>query len=165
MEISKMIKKCIVLSVVVLIALAFCSMPAMAVDLIADGGSDDTAIVVGEVTVESDGNSLVVTIATDDPWVLGETHVAVASDCAYIPQTKKGNARPGKFPYESGEEIPMALEDGETIYIAAQAVVTTTITVDGVDLTREESAWGEGEDLPGNDWSMCFPFTYEAPTP
>lgn len=46
-----MIKKFIALSVVVLIALVFCSVPAMAVDLIADGGSVETAIDVGEVDV------------------------------------------------------------------------------------------------------------------
>lgn len=158
MEILKMIKKIIALSIVVLIALVFCSVPVMAVDLIASGGGD-AGIIVGEVDVSYAGDCMLVEITTDAPWVLGDSHVAVADDCTNIPQTKKGNARVGKFPYSSGVCISLAEEDldpGDTVCIAAHAEVTNPDILINEVLPLEESAWGEGDGLPGSDWSMCF---------
>ncbi|BEP18351.1 hypothetical protein PYJP_17030 [Pyrofollis japonicus] len=68
-----------------------------------------------------------------------ETHLAVAKSLDDIPHTKKGNPVPGKFPYKAVHNPPttavtytIPLKDigakpGDTVYIAAHAVVMKTV--------------------------------------
>jgi len=67
----------------------------------------------------------------EDGWCITETHLSVGTSLCDIPQTKKGNPIPGQFAC-SGEhdcvgevlyEIPMELDEGDTLYVAAHAVV------------------------------------------
>src|SRR5262250_730280 len=67
----------------------------LVVDLIA--GQNQRA---GDIKIWDDGKSLYVLYETTDPWCLTETHLAVASSLAGIPQ-KNGNPIPGQFPYKN----------------------------------------------------------------
>ncbi|GAH57390.1 unnamed protein product, partial [marine sediment metagenome] len=87
--------------------------------------------IVGGVEVSKDTEYLYVTYMVDAPWCLTETHLAVAADFKDIPQTKKGNPMPGKFPYSAKHdpavteytyEIPLADLD-TNLFIAAHAEV------------------------------------------
>ena len=110
---------------------------------------------VGTVTVSDDGSSVTVQYNVNPPWYITETHVAVADTCAGIPQTKKGNLIPGKFPEGDDDlaEVGSAtyvLELPESwsnpICIAAHAVVVKK--VDG-EVVQEETAWS-GDEEEGN---------------
>ncbi len=118
---------------------------------------------VGDVTVTSDATHLYVTYHVDAGWCMEESHFAVATQPSDLPQTKKGNAIPGRFlfgesysPCETGDVAlpPIALADiegfaeGAALYFAAHAAVRSD--------TGSESAWGEGVGFPGKNWSMYF---------
>ena len=147
------------------------------VDLIADGGNEETAFKVGEFEVTNDEEYLYVTyrIMHEDDWVIAETHLQVAEEVGDIPQTKKGNPKVGKFdnstdydPCETEVEytIPIPTNtDGTTVgtvIIAAHAAVQLSEGFDpdtGYEIFRYESTWVNGYDFLGNNWAMYF--TYE----
>jgi hypothetical protein len=62
---------------------------------------------IGTVAVTNDDLNLYVTFTSRDGWYLDETHVAVGMDLADIPQTKKGNPIPGRFPYACDDLEPL----------------------------------------------------------
>jgi hypothetical protein len=101
---------------------------------------------VGGVSVWNDGVSLCVKYelsaeALEAGWLLYETHLAVASDVADIPQTKprrgevNGNPIPGQFAYGADDlggvsdwQVCIPLEElgaegGDDLFIAAHAVI------------------------------------------
>lgn len=170
-----MSKKAVLVPFILLMVLVFSSIVATAqVPLIADGGSDLTAVTVGSATVVNTGFDLIITMNTDSPWVLGDTKIAVGSSLDEIPQTKNGNPKTGHFPYVSGDVIPLPdTSVGEhTVYIATHANVVNPDEIVGyepdpqdpdilVPIYREETAWGEGEDFSGKNWAMYFEYTYE----
>jgi len=138
-------------------------------NLIADGGNVETAFPVGVVEVTNDGNNLTVTYTTTNGWLLNETHLHIANESEYIPQTKKGNPQPGQFDYSEEHEcittityvvplIDIDISDEGTVCIAAHAAVEL-LPVGEEEEIRYESAWGEGEDFEGKNWAMYF--TYE----
>ncbi len=124
------------------------------IDLIAGRNID-----VGDLLVWNDSDTLYLQYNTASSWALAETHLAVAGSLAEIPQTKKGNPIPGKFPYKASHspelmqytyEIDLesiALTGGDII-IAAHADVIST---DGA-----ESAWAGDCDFPGRNWATYF---------
>lgn len=133
---------------------------------------------VGSVEVSNDGDTIYVEYTTNSPWLLEETHLHIAASWEEIPQTKKGNSIPGKFEYSEEHdyitsytyEIPFSvegdLECGDVVVIAAHAVVAKPIPCREVIINcpppicyDTETAWGDGDDFPGRDWSMYF--TYE----
>ena len=102
-------------------------------------------------------------------WVITETHLAFATTVAGIPQTKKGNPRPGRFPYKEeysepqtvvpwripmaeiyGTPLPDPLPD---LVVAAQAVVRPC------EGNGAETAWGNCLDFPGPRWAHYFVYT------
>lgn len=114
----------------------------------------DQDVPIGDVTVTSDGTNLYVTYHVDPGWCMTQSHFAVATDPAGLPQTSKGNAIPGQFPYgapyspcQTGavalDPIPLADIDGlvlgDTLYFAAHASVwgeeTTMSVVSGTSTT------------------------------
>ncbi len=127
---------------------------------------------VGMVTALISGQFLTVTYRTDQTpggWVITETHLAVATSPADIPQ-KKGNPIPGKFPYKAEHTPPVtqytyliSLQDigwppapGEPMIlcVAAHAVV---VQLDGDgEVVAEETAWAAGQDFPGKNWATYF---------
>ena len=135
-------------------------------DLIAGQHTD-----VGDVSVWNDGEFLYVKYSTTGNWYITETHLSVSSDFDGIPQTKKGNPKPGKFEY-STNHIPTVQEYiytinlesqgfdvGDEIYIAAHAVVATSAKCTFI----EETAWGEGPGFPGKNWAMYLTYTIQEP--
>jgi hypothetical protein len=162
----------------------------MVVDLIADGGSADTAFKVGEVEITDnlDGTITVAYINMTEPWVILETHVDVGvlkedGTIVGIPMNKKSkNPKVGKFDYEDGDTItlPTGLDAGDKIIIAAHAEVQdpTDIVVEDDPETpedeteyREESAWADGENfgvvegVDTGNWSMYIVYYTELPPP
>lgn len=132
-------KKILILPLIfILFAVSFSAVFAdTTVDLIAGKNMN-----VGEVTTNYSGGVLKVTYSTNGNWKLSETHLAIANDAADLPQTKSGNAIPGKFEFsavhdpmvdEYTYEIVLAnynIKWDETYYIAAHAVVAE---VEGMD--------------------------------
>lgn len=120
---------------------------------------------VGWIRTWNDGEILFVNIRiTEGDALLDETHLAVASDFAGIPQTKNGNPKVGKFPYKHENlngvevdefEIPLAalsVGSGDTVVIAVHAA-----------LSNGETAWancgGPGAYFPGGNWATYFTYT------
>jgi hypothetical protein len=144
------------------------------VDLIADGGSEETAIVVGTVTTQlNDDGTWTVTYATTGSWVIQTTHLHLACDVAGFPHTRTGNPRVGRFDYQWMNNPPVnewsyvvpdpgCCDNGLPTLFAAHAEVIDTEDCwdtdgDGVpDTCREETAWGAGLDFPGRNWAMYF---------
>ncbi|MFC1606281.1 hypothetical protein ACFL33_05415 [Pseudomonadota bacterium] len=112
-------------------------------DLIAGGGNEKSAMVVGEVIVNNCETAVCVEYvldkdALDAGWLITETHVEVSDTLGGIPQTKKFNPIPGHFEdvkyFEYGtadyrycvsfDEIGNGVEAGSEINVAAHAVVT-----------------------------------------
>ncbi len=113
---------------------------------------------VGDVTVQSDGTRVRLLTSTSGACLAG-LQAAVAGSPQLIPQTKKGNAIPGRFPVAK-EYTPCTTEaevfvplssipgyvPGQPIYIALHAdVLMPTGEID--------SAWAEGTGFPGANWS------------
>ncbi len=74
------------------------------VDLIADGGSADTAFVVGYIEVWNDDNTLYIEYFITEPgWEMTLTHVHIGEDLDDFPLTKGkhgGNPQIGKFDFQ-----------------------------------------------------------------
>jgi hypothetical protein len=127
---------------------------------------------VGSIEVYNDGSDVFITIIAYGGYGITETHVAVATNLADIPQTKKGNPIPGKFPY-SGEhslvsevtyQIPHGGASAGTVwYVAVHAVVKGL--PGGCYCGFEETAWGRPwcdtlpRDFPGKNWATYFTYT------
>lgn len=125
---------------------------------------------IGSITIEylESDEAVITYFITEPDWYLNETHLDVQIDPVNFPQTKKGNPKVGHFAY--GEELTGAStwdqtidlttvsgwEEGMTLYIAAHAEVIS-------QSQEDESAWGEGESFPGNNWAMYF--SCETPLP
>jgi hypothetical protein len=113
---------------------------------------------VGDVTVQSDGTRVRVLTTADGACIAG-LHAAVAGSPQLIPQTKKGNAIPGKFPVAkeytpctTQSEVFVALSAipgyvaGQPIYVAVHADVV-------LPSGASDSAWADGSGFPGANWS------------
>ena len=113
---------------------------------------------VGDVTVQSDGTRVRLLTRTDGACIAG-LHAAVAGSPQLIPQTKRGNAIPGRFPI-AREYTPCTTEaevfvplsgipgyvPGQPIYVAVHADVV-------MPTGETDSAWAEGTGFPGANWS------------
>jgi hypothetical protein len=147
------------------------------VDLIAGQHMD-----VGDIVVQRFGDDLCVEYqlsaeALAEGWFLTETHLAVAGDPADLPQTKKGDPIPGRFPYgddalgvydEEGNLIggvdsysecislaDLRLETEDEIHIAAHAVVGISCHETVVyGITRFEAEVYGVDVLTGTSWMV-----------
>jgi hypothetical protein len=129
---------------------------ATTVDLLADQNVD-----VGDVTISNDSANLFVTLTPGTGVCLKQDHVAVAASASQLPQTKSGNAIPGKFPYgrtfktlcPSSDSFTVPLASlagyipGASVYIAVHAEVTLPGS------TALTTAWANGYGFPGANWS------------
>ncbi len=110
--------------------------------------------VAGNVSVDNDGENLVITFTTNDDWTINATHLYIGA-CEDIPLTGSGNPKIGNFEYHSNHSdgtnqvvYTISLEDIPEVYcLAAHAEV---ISSSGVG----ETAWGAGDDFSGNSWAM-----------
>ena len=151
---------------------------------------------VGEVLVWNDDTQLCVKYQLDpdifaEGWGITETHLAVAGDLSGIPQTKpkkganSGNPIPGKFPYgddnlpgveEDGpycipfgeEEGQLNVDCGDTVFIAAHAVIEKCVTVQ--DTLVPVLTWTRSSELDvavfpgyGAQWTQAQGFTISTP--
>src|SRR5262245_20466537 len=105
-------------------AYANAAIDPLVVDLIAGQNKHS-----GAIKIWDDGKSLYILYETIDPWCLTETHLAVASSLADIPQAN-GNPIPGQFLYKNTHncvsnflyKIPLP-NNSCTVYVATHAVV------------------------------------------
>lgn len=139
---------------------------ALTTDLIADGGSPATEIIVGTVDISDDGTDLTVTITiTDTDWILVSTKVDARDAVVDIPQNKNKNPKPGQFRYQVPDPVPTptnhvytiplsevgdGVDPGDEIYVAVHAKVR-----DIVNLTEMTIVSGDGQTMvtrrrPGN---------------
>jgi len=117
----------------------------------------------GIVKVSNDGSNLFMAIAMDG-WALEEYHLAVDDDLSNIPQTKKGNPVPGRFPLvgeldrASCMEFVLPLEEewvvGTELFVALHGIVVS-------DTLGAESAWAGDHQFPGANWAAYFTYTVE----
>ena len=68
---------------------------------------------IGDVTVDNNATHLLIQIDLTGGWCMSESHVAVASTLAGIPQVN-GNPVPGQFPYKDTYS-PCATTDSYSI--------------------------------------------------
>lgn len=90
---------------------------------------------VGDVTVSSDGQQIVVTFTATGSWLLKETRLQVADSLAAIPQSADGNPLPEQFEFSVKHDLKSPVTvytyppidvsgfKGTNLYIAAQANV------------------------------------------
>ena len=123
------------------------------VDLMAGQNTDS-----GSVTVSDIDGFIDITYQTEGDWIILETHLYVGNQ-EDMPANNPGNPRIGHFPYKTdhgGGVTTFTYSDlyelaiGECTWVAAHAVVYNTVT------GQEETAWGNGDDIPGNSWAMYF---------
>lgn len=97
-------------------------------------------------------------------WFITETHLAITDDPADLPQNRRGNPQVGRFPYKNEglhatshehciDYAAAGYAPGTSLYIASHAVVQRE---DAGAVVQEETAWGEGHDFGGRNWSMYF---------
>ncbi len=109
----------------------------------------------GFITVDNDGQNLIITYSTNGDWTINATHLSII-DCSTesFPTTNAGNPKIGQFEFNDTFEdgvhvvvytIPLT-EVSENYCFAAHAEVTGP--------TGGETAWGEGKDFGGKSWAM-----------
>jgi hypothetical protein len=119
-----------------------------------------------EIVTEGKTDYVYITYITNSEWILKLTHL-YAGDREGIPETKKGNPKPGvfekKMDYEanviSDFEVEYKIEASafdECFALAAHAEVAK-IDAKGTIIQRE-TAWGAGEEFEGGSWAMLFDF-------
>jgi len=144
---------------------------ACTVDLIAGGGNEESAQVVGTVTTYSSDGGLTwaVTYQTTGAWQITEVHLDVACNSNDVPQ-KNGNPIPGQFDYKayppagattfSFPGVQPLNAAGEVcqapcaVFAAHAVVLDTSDCVD--DVCRKETAWAEGMAFSGKNWATYF---------
>jgi hypothetical protein len=126
--------------------------PCMTTNLIAGQN-----YIAGTVTVDTDGENLIITYSTNEEWTIDATHMSIG-DCSEqsIPTTKSGNPKVGKFEHSTKHskgtnqvtyliDISVANEEGGFCF-AAHAEVTGP--------KGGETAWAEGKPFDGKSWAM-----------
>lgn len=137
----------------------------------------------GTVRVSNDATNLYVEFTTANGWQLSETHLAIATSLAGIPQTKSGNPKVGNFPYKrtysptvTYDVYVFALDQlavslgldrftcgVSNLVIAAHAVVVKLDGNGGV--IAQETGWGGGTGFPGANWATYFNYTIQCCPP
>ena len=148
------------------VVMAQASLP-FTTDLIADGR--DTALDVGDLTVDTDGTITFQIDEVNTDWLLEETHL-------YVGDKAPVKSAPGKFPYKNevlgGESsvvysVDLAAYDVDgdgIVYVAAHAALIMQIGEDpdtGEPIYDYESAWAQGDEAigKGKNWATCFSVT------
>jgi len=121
-----------------------------------------------EIVNEDGTNYVYITYLSSNDWIIKLTHL-YAGDREGIPETKKGNPKPGVFEKRMDYEANV-ISDFEVEYkikadafgeencfaIAAHAEVARID--DKGNIVQRETAWGEGEGFEGDSWAMLFDF-------
>ncbi|MBR9913414.1 MAG: hypothetical protein GYB32_01095 [Algicola sp.] len=111
--------------------------------------------VAGTVTVDIDGDNLVITYSSNGDWTIGTTHLSIGNcDEEWAPLTGSGNPQIGQFEYTE----PDSVTPYEVVYIISLAELDDNYCfaahaeVEGP--TGGETAWAEGEQFSGRGWAM-----------
>jgi hypothetical protein len=111
--------------------------------------------VAGSITVDNDGENLIITFSTDDDWTLGTTHLSIGNcDEDWAPLNGGGNPQVGQFEYTE----PYSAGPHEVVYIVSleglddHYCFATHAEVEGP--AGGETAWGQGTQFNGNGWAM-----------
>jgi hypothetical protein len=129
---------------------------ATTIDLIAGKTVD-----VGDVTISNDSANIFVKIVPTGGACITQSHLAAAIAPGALPQTRTGNAIPGKFPYAhtyrsscpTADQYTVPLSaiagyvPGAAVYLAVHAEVTQAGSTD------RDTAWASGVGFPGANWS------------
>lgn len=120
----------------------------------------------GRIDVEIVDDYVYITYITNADWVIKLTHL-YAGDRDGIPETKKGNPKPGVFEkrmdyeanvisdFEVEYKIPASAFEA-CFHIAAHCEVAK---IDSKGNTiQQETGWGQGEEFEGGSWAMYFEF-------
>jgi len=121
-------------------------------------------IVAGTVTVYNDASNIYIKYDTSAPWVISDTHAAVAATLDGIPQTKAGNPIPGRFAYSATFDpevttytfaVPSAtvFAAGQVVFVAAHAMLQAPKSAGG-----SQTGWGFGPDFPGANWATYIKY-------
>jgi hypothetical protein len=110
--------------------------------------------IAGTVTIDVEGDKLIVTYTTNSDWILDATHLHITS-CEEdgFPTTGSNNPKIGHFEYSSTHSDGVT----EVIYeinindVTEEFCFAAHAEVSG---PTSETAWAEGEDFGGNSWAM-----------
>ncbi|OUR98180.1 hypothetical protein A9Q86_14080 [Flavobacteriales bacterium 33_180_T64] len=124
--------------------------PCMTTNLIA--GQNDIA---GTVSVDNDGENLIITYSTNGDWTIDLTHLSIGGcEEQWVPTTGSGNPKIGQFEHSE----PHADGTTEVVYLISLDALTENYCfaahaeVQGA--TGGETAWAEGPGFDGNSWAM-----------
>lgn len=110
--------------------------------------------IAGTVSVDVDGDNLIITYTTNDEWALDATHLSVSScEEGGFPSTNSGNPKIGNFEYSSTHVNGTT----EVIYTISLDDVTNDFCFAAhaeVSGPTQETAWAEGSDFGGRSWAM-----------
>jgi hypothetical protein len=119
-------------------------------------------IQMGDVEVWNDDAMLYVKINANDGWMLEKSQLAVEASPAAIPQNKKGQPLPHKFPNKRTYH-PLAQSDTYALNLAwdsgTELFICLHAKVDKMKNRRhigEESAWAAGAGYPGKTFDKYF---------
>nr|WP_321232918.1 hypothetical protein [uncultured Psychroserpens sp.] len=111
--------------------------------------------VAGSVTVDVDGDYLIITYVSNGEWIIGTTHLSIGNcDEDWAPLTGSGNPQVGQFEYTE----PISVEPYEVVYMISleglddNYCFAAHAEVDGP--TGGETAWAEGTEFSANGWAM-----------
>ena len=111
--------------------------------------------VAGSVTVDIDGDNLIITYSTNGEWTLGITHLSIGNcDEDWAPLTGSGNPQVGQFEYTE----PYSSGPNEVVYIVSLEGLDDNFCfaahaeVEGP--TGGETAWAQGTQFSGRGWAM-----------
>jgi hypothetical protein len=111
--------------------------------------------IAGTVTVDKDGENLIIIYSTNEDWTIGSTHLSIGNcDEQWVPTTGSGNPKVGRFEHSE----PHSAGTNEVVYMISLEVLNENYCfaahaeVQGA--TGGETAWAEGTDFGGNNWAM-----------
>ena len=169
------------------LALLMISCDQVETHLIAGGGNPASETDVGDAVVFDDGDYLYLGAVManwigptnedweESGWYILDAHAHVAVNATDIPQTKKGNPRPGKFDlhFEDGEwedenggimgggweiMLTQAMKDAGTVCIALHLEVVNDQGTEDPSDDVYESVWADGPDFAGKNWATYFEY-------
>lgn len=113
----------------------------------------------GSVTIDVDGDNLIVTFTVNADWTIGTTHLSIGlCENDWVPTTGSGNPQIGQFEFTE----PFSETDNEVVYVIPITEVgdnycfAAHAEVEGP--TGGETAWAEGTEFSGNSWAMYSEF-------
>ncbi|MCL4196585.1 MAG: hypothetical protein KJZ69_03755 [Phycisphaerales bacterium] len=122
---------------------------------------------VGRVAYANNNTSLFVGYQTTGEWYIREVQLEVVADPSEFPMNANGSPKIGQFRFQETFETPtqevifhlslseLGFEPGQTIYVAAHAVVVRIV---GNEIVQEETAWGKGTRFGGGSWATFDDF-------